>query len=168
MQVLQIECSRCVDNNAQTMYLVKFIGEGEETIEVKLAASAGAAIDDAKLVARAKAIMVQVASFTDDVLTGERDYRSDASLSSLDSGSRFRFVYRDDNGITEIPEVNLPSIEAARADALRSATELLAEARLKRQEMEGWAVRVYDADGQLVVNVDFDDAKTNLDRDDSL
>lgn len=166
MQIMQTECSLCVDHNALTMHLVKFLGEGNETIEVKLATTPGEVIDDAALVARAKAVLVQVATFPDH--SGNDDDLHDASpepFPSSTSGERFRFVYRDGHETSEIPDVVLPDMNAARADAIRSATELLAEARLRMQEVKGWAVRVYNSENQMIINIDFDDVRERLDLD---
>jgi hypothetical protein len=71
MHLLRTECSKAPDN----MNIVRFLGQGGESIEVKLAGPAdGAPINDEHIIAKAAATMVQIAAFQ------PRDHRQDVGL----------------------------------------------------------------------------------------
>jgi hypothetical protein len=59
--------------------------------------------------------------------------------------------------VRRVEGVELPDLEAVRHEALRSAIDLLDDAAESRQD--GWAVRVRDGDGSVVVSVDFEEAR---------
>lgn len=64
MQLLRTECSIAIDSGADAMHLVTFLGEGGESIQVRLAAvPSEPAASDNETIARAAATMVQVAAF---------------------------------------------------------------------------------------------------------
>lgn len=63
MQLLRTECSLAADDEAGAVHLVSFQGEGGESIEVRMAPDGGPIVDQHALVAKAAAMMVQVATF---------------------------------------------------------------------------------------------------------
>jgi hypothetical protein len=64
MELLRTDCSIVIDPNTDALHLIKFVGEGGESIEVRLAAAGTDVVDtDTQLVAKAAATMVQVAAF---------------------------------------------------------------------------------------------------------
>ena len=71
MHLLRTECSK----EAENTHVVRFLGQGGESIEVKLAGPAdGAPIDEERIIAKAAATMVQIAAFLVE------DDRHDAGL----------------------------------------------------------------------------------------
>ena len=67
MHLIRTECSKEADN----MNVVRFLGQGGESIEVKLAAPAdGAPVSEEQIIARAAATMVQIAAFQVEVDRG--------------------------------------------------------------------------------------------------
>jgi hypothetical protein len=68
----------------------------------------------------------------------------------------FRFEFREDR-VTAVPGIELPTVEAARDEALRCARDMLVDATLKGETRDGWAARVFSDTGELVVTVDFAD-----------
>ena len=69
----------------------------------------------------------------------------------------YRFEFRDETGTQTMPDIDLPDLDAAYEEAKRSARDLLVEATMKGEERTGWACRVYDQGGQLILSVDFED-----------
>lgn len=155
MQVLRTECSVVVKPNDDAMHLVRFVGQGGESVDVTLAAGSEA-IDDAEMVQKAAAIMVQVAVSLASNAGQENEPRDvDEPLSRL---QRFRFAYSGKGkDFHEIPNVELPSVEAAQAEAIRSARDLYRDVINAGQTPSGWAVRVYDENGNQLFEVSFED-----------
>jgi hypothetical protein len=72
----------------------------------------------------------------------------------------YRFEFRDGDIVRVVDDAEFPDDQAARDEALRSATDLLIEAKLHDETRTGWAARAYKA-GQLLTEVNFSDI--NLD-----
>ncbi|WP_292416847.1 hypothetical protein [Mesorhizobium sp.] len=72
--------------------------------------------------------------------------------------SPFTFEYRDNDGVRQLKGVEFPNLEAVRDEALRSAIDLLDDTAAEGGQ-QGWAVRVRDANGKIVLSIDFDEAK---------
>jgi hypothetical protein len=68
----------------------------------------------------------------------------------------YRFEFRDGDIIRVVEDAELPHDQAACDEALRSATDLLIEAKLQDETRTGWAARAYRS-GQLLTEVDFSD-----------
>ena len=68
---------------------------------------------------------------------------------------KYRFEFADD-GRQQIPDVELPNDQAARAEAMNSAKDLVKEAALKDETRAGWAVRVFKESGQQIAEVHFE------------
>lgn len=153
MQLLRTECSMDVGN----MLAVRFLGQGGESIEVKLARSFDEEpVTEDVLVAKAAAMMVQVAAFLAPVKAAETS--NSISEETAENGA-YRFVYREDGDVSHIPDAKFPNVEAARSEAIRSASDLLEQAYRAGKVPEGWAVRVYDDDNNLVVEIDYAQAE---------
>ena len=72
---------------------------------------------------------------------------------------RFFFRVRDGDGLSEDPEGSeLPNLDAARAEALAAARQLVAD-RLRRGDLSGGqAFEICDDAGRLLATVSFGDA----------
>jgi hypothetical protein len=68
----------------------------------------------------------------------------------------YRFEFRDGDVIRVVEDAELPDDQAACDEALRSATDLLIEAKLQDRKPTGWAARAYRV-GQLLTEVGFAD-----------
>ncbi|TIO53861.1 MAG: hypothetical protein E5X80_08195 [Mesorhizobium sp.] len=135
--------------------VVEFLGEGGEKTAVILVASdqrltpGGAALID-----RAKAMMMQCAVFeTTEALESNREFNEPTVLAMPES--LFTFEYRNGDSVRQPQGVELANLEAVHEEALRSAIGMLDDTGGK----EGWAVRVRDRNGKIVLSVDFDEAK---------
>jgi hypothetical protein len=68
----------------------------------------------------------------------------------------YRFEFRDRDMVRVVDDAELPDDQAACDEALRSATDLVIEAKLNDEMPTGWAARAYRA-GQLLSEVNFSD-----------
>jgi hypothetical protein len=68
----------------------------------------------------------------------------------------YRFEFRDGDIVRVVDDAELPDDQAACDEALRSATDLLIEAKLSDEMRTGWAARAFKA-GELLAEVDFSD-----------
>ena len=69
-------------------------------------------------------------------------------------GDVYLFDYRDGETSRRIPPSRMPSLEAARAEAIRCAVDLLVDLEPGTDALSGWLVRVSDEKGELVYTVD--------------
>ncbi|TPJ24240.1 hypothetical protein [Mesorhizobium sp. B2-8-3] len=125
---------------------VEFLGEGGERIAVTMIVS-DPLLGDAALIDRAREMMLQCAAFS---CPAERD-EPDGKVGP------YTFEYRDGGSVRRVEGVELPDLEAARHEAVRSAIDLLDDAAEPRQD--GWAVRVSGGGGDVVLSVDFEEAR---------
>lgn len=140
---------------------VEFVGEGGENIAVTMVVS-DPLLGDAALVDRAREMMLQCAAFgypaEGEGSDGKADAGRPADERPDDTGQGpYTFEYREDGSVRRVEGIELPDLEAVRHEALRSAIDLLDDAAESRQD--GWAVRVRDGDGSVVVSVDFEEAR---------
>jgi len=117
------------------------------------------AVDQAAAIERAKAVLVQTATF--DLATNDYDAQSNGNFDQVSvtgatdqDGAIYIFEYRDGDGARRVPPCRLPSLEAAGEEALRCAVDLLADPDLGVRSLPEWLVRVYDENGNLVCTVD--------------
>lgn len=157
MQILETE----VVHVGQESVLVKFLGEGGEKIAVTMAvADSQPMIGEEALVRRAKQMMIQCAAFDqlEDLENQERQGLGRPAASDGNGEAVYTFEYREGDSVRRLPRVELPTLEAVRNEALRSAVDLLDEIP-DPPGQQGWLVRVRDLHGAVVSSVDFDDAK---------
>ncbi|PBC02778.1 hypothetical protein [Mesorhizobium sp. WSM3860] len=154
MQVLETQ----ILSKSEGVVTVEFLGEGGEKISVTMAASdPRPKCGDTALIDRAKEMMVQCAVF--ETAEDRSGQESDRDLSEpAKPDSPFTFEYRDNDGLRQLKGVELPNLEAVHDEALRSAIDLLDDTAAEGGQ-QGWAVRVRDGDGKIVLSIDFDDAK---------
>lgn len=140
---------------------VEFLGEGGEKIAVTMIVS-DPLLGDAALVDRAREMMVQCATFGPTERDGPVS-NGDTARPGVDSQSDTRqdlytFEYREGGSVRRVEGVELPNLEAVHDEALRSAIDLLDDTAAEPRQ-DGWAVRVRGGDGEVVLSVDFDDAR---------
>lgn len=82
MDLLRTECSMITNSHAETMHLVRFVGEGGELIEIRFGGRPRQrAVRDDDVVAKAAATMMEVASFL-----AERERTSERSRRRREAG----------------------------------------------------------------------------------
>ncbi|TPI38192.1 hypothetical protein FJW07_17255 [Mesorhizobium sp. B3-1-9] len=140
---------------------VEFLGEGGETIAVTMIVS-DPLLGDAALIDRAREMMLQCAAFSYPAERDEPDGKVDAGRPGVERQSDmgqgpYTFEYRDGGSVRRVEGVELPDLEAARHEAVRSAIDLLDDAAEPRQD--GWAVRVCGDGGDVLLSVDFEKAR---------
>jgi uncharacterized protein DUF6894 len=144
--------------------LVEFLGEGGEKIAVTMVLpDPQLATDDAALLSRAKQMMVQCAVFGAAADEYSRQssplpVRPTTSTEADAATGPYTFEYYDEDSVRKLDAIELPSLAAAHDEALRSAIDLLDDPA-SASAREGWAVRVRDGSGNIVLSVDFEEAR---------
>jgi hypothetical protein len=69
----------------------------------------------------------------------------------------YRFEFREDFADEAIEGVELDDDEAAKAEAVRTAREIMADGILEGLDRTGWISRVCDDTGRVVATVKFSD-----------
>lgn len=162
MQIIQTEVAQVTSASGHPVLRVHFRGEGGECVTVDMASDE--LPDDGAAIERAKAILVQTATFGsaaneyDAQSNGDFDEVSVTSASSEDGGV-YIFEYRDGDGVRHVPPCNMPSREAARDEAIRCAVDLLVDLQPGQDPLTGWLVRVRDENGELLDTVDVQEAE---------
>lgn len=136
---------------------VHFFGEGGESVTVDMANLE--AWNNEVVLDRARAILVQTATFNDAV--NDYDAQSngnfdDNARASAGDGEIYVFEYREGEQVRRV-SAKMPSFEAARGEALRSAVDLLID--LQPSVDAGWLVRVRDSEGALLCAIDVQEAE---------
>lgn len=99
-------------------------------------------------------MMMQCAVFeTTEALESNREFNEPTVLAMPES--LFTFEYRNGENVRQPQGVELANLEAVHEEALRSAIGMLDDTG----GQEGWAVRVRDRNGKIVLSIDFDEAK---------
>lgn len=162
MEITRTEVTTATGSSGQQVLRVRFCGEGGDCVTVDMAAVDHSG-DDAALT-RAKAILIQTATF--DSSLNEYDARSNGNFDELQMVSAeaagtgvYVFEYRDGEAERRTPPVKLPSVDAAREEAMRSAIDLLVDLQPGKDDLMGWLVRVYAENGDLVCTVDVQGAE---------
>jgi hypothetical protein len=159
MQILGTEVSDALAPDGERLLRVIFRGEGGECVTVDMA---DVETGHQEAVERAKAILVQTATFA--LAANEYEARSNGNFDQVavtsatdQDGSLYIFEYRDGDSSRQVPPSTMPSVEAARQEAIRSAVDLLAEPGAVIAD--GWLVRVRDRNGDLICSIDAEEAK---------
>jgi len=141
---------------------VRFCGDGGECVTVDIAN--GESTDQTVLIERARAVLIQTATFS--MAENEYDAQSNGNpdevqVTTAQSGDHkiYVFEYRDEDGVRHVPPAPMPSVDAARTEAMRGAMDLLADMQARGRESAGWLVRVRDGNGEIVHIVDAEEAE---------
>ncbi|MGX8008976.1 DUF6894 family protein [Mesorhizobium sp. ORM8.1] len=141
--------------------LVEFLGEGGEKIAVTMILSdSRLKPDGAALLSRAKQMMVQCAVFSvaPDEYSRKDNALPDRPTGPTEATGPYTFEYYDEGNVRTLEAVDLPSLAAAHDEALRSAIDLLDDPA-SPSSREDWAVRVRDGSGNVVLSIDFEEAR---------
>jgi hypothetical protein len=162
MQIVRMEVSRVTTALGEPIFRVLFCGEGGDCVTVDMAAVE--AVDDQAAIDRARAILVQTATF--GTAANDYDARSNGNFDEVDvlaangeNGAVYIFEYRDGDGSRQVPAAKMPSFEAAREEAIRCAIDLLVDLEPGTDALTGWLVRVRGANGELLCAVDVQEAE---------
>jgi hypothetical protein len=162
MQIIRTEITNAAALDGRPILRVMFCGEGSECVTVDMAGADGKSGEDA--LTRAKAILVQTATF--DLAANDYDANSNGNFdqvavtSASDGfGDAYIFEYRDGETTRRIPPSRMPSLAAARSEAIRCAVDLLADLQPAKDGLSGWLVRVCNEKGELVCVVDVAEAE---------
>lgn len=162
MQIIRTEVAQTTAQNGEPILRVLFCGEGGDCVTVDMA-KVEPGTDEAAL-DRARAILVQTATF--GLAVNDYDARSNGNFDEVDvteagneDGKVYIFEYRDGEGSRQVPPSKMPSLEAARAEALRCAIDLLVDLQPGTDDLSGWLVRVRDENGELLCDIDVQEAE---------
>jgi hypothetical protein len=162
MQLVRTDVNHVTAPTGQPILQVMFCGEGGDCVTVNMASVNLA--DDASAIERARAILVQTATF--DMAANNYDARSNGNFDEVSvtaasdgTGQVYIFEYRDGEGGRQIPPCTMPSFDAAREEAMRSAIDLLHDLQPGADDCTGWLVRVRDENGELLCAIDVAEAE---------
>jgi hypothetical protein len=162
MQILRIEVNQATTPTGEAILRVMFCGEGGDCVTVDMA-NVEAGNDDAA-VDRARGILVQTATF--ELAANDYDARSNGNFDEVavtaaneENGGVYFFEYRDGEGGRQVPPSRMPSLEAAREEAVRCAIDLLVDLQPGTDDLSGWLVRVRDENGELLYAIDVQEAE---------
>lgn len=83
--------------------------------------------------------------------------------SSEDEGEgTYAFEYRAGESSRQVPSSRMPSLKAAREEAIRSAMDVLVDLQPGTDDLSGWLVRVRDEMGRLVCVITVEEAEIAL------
>lgn len=133
MQIVRTEVMRMTASSGQPIHRVLFRGESDECVAVDMVDSG---TDDRATIDRARKLLVQTATFELPV----NDYDAQSNLDR------------------RVPRATMPSLEAAREEAVRCAVDLLLDLR-STDEPTGWLVRLLDEKGELLCTIDVEEAE---------
>ena len=159
MQIVRTEISRPADG--RTVFEVLFCGDGDECVSVRVAGQQFEA--DEAILARARTLLVQTASF--GLAANEYDAESNGNFDEVavtaaqsEEGAVYVFECRDGEGSRLLPPSSMASFEAARAEALRCAVDMLVDLEPGKDALTGWLIRIRDAGGELLCVIDVEEA----------
>jgi hypothetical protein len=163
MQIIRTEVAVATALSGEPILRVLFCGEGGDCVTVDMA-SVEAGSDDAAL-ERARAILVQTATF--GVAANDYEAESNGNFDEVavtaandEYGGLYIFEYRDGKGSRQVPPARMPSLEAAREEAVRSAIDLLADLEPGADGyLSGWLVRVLGENGELLYTIEVHEAE---------
>ncbi|TDR30650.1 DUF6894 family protein [Aquamicrobium defluvii] len=164
MQFLRTDVAPATAPTGEPVLRVTFCGEGGDCVTVDMA-RVDMGNDEAAAVKRARAILVQTATF--GMAVNEYDANSNGNFDEVnviaandENGGVYIFEYRDGEGSRQVPPSWMPSLEAAREEAIRSAIDLLEDLQPGAGVLSGWLVRVRDENGELLCIIDVQEAET--------
>ena len=159
MQIVGVNIGPVARPSGPPLVRVVFESEGGESVAVEMvrgedADGALGAID------RARALLLQAATF-------KMPYdRKDASNNSPGLGDGraqesniYTFEYRDGDNARQVPPAEMPSFEAARAEVVRCAIDLLVDLQPGADDLTGWLVRMRDQAGNELCTIDVAEAE---------
>jgi hypothetical protein len=158
MQIVGVNVEPTSGLEGRSLLRVVFQGEGGESVSVEMAR--GELVDEALGVGaidRAKAILVQTATFEG---SGRTDTRPADPGEPMGMVSKvYTFEYREGDEGRLLPPCEMPSTEAARAEAVRCAIDMLVDLQPGNDDLTGWLVRVRDDSGAEVCTIDVAEAE---------
>jgi hypothetical protein len=162
MQILRTEVNQVITPTGEAILRVIFCGEGGDCVTVDMASvEAG---NDVAAIDRARGILVQTATF--ELAANDYDARSNGNFDEVavaaaneESGGVYFFEYRDGNGGRQVPPSRMPSLEAARDEAVRCAIDLLVDLQPRTDDLSAWLVRVRDENGEVLYTIDVQEAE---------
>ncbi len=129
---------------------IKFQGEEGESVTVTLPDRERQT--DEQLMEEARDVLAQVA---------RSGMAEDAAVAPVrgEVRSRYTLEYRDGDVVQTIPPVDLPDLDAVRAEVRQSAMDLWRDALSNSESPAGWAVRARDETGAIVASIDFEELR---------
>ncbi len=162
MQIIRTEVAKTTAATGQPILRVIFCGEGGACVTVDMA-NVEEQADNAAL-DRARAILAQTATF--HLAANEYDAQSNGNFDEVavtaasdENGSVYIFEYRDGDSFRQVPASTMPSLEAAREEAIRCAIDLLVDLQPGTDDLAGSLVRVRTESGQLLCEIDVQEAQ---------
>ncbi|MER8441533.1 hypothetical protein NKH36_34310 [Mesorhizobium sp. M1312] len=76
-----------------------------------------------------------------------------------ENGGLYIFEYRDGGRGRQVPPSRMPTLEAAREEAVRCAIDLLVDLQPGTDDLSGWLVRLRDENGELLYAIDVQEAE---------
>ncbi len=163
MQIIRTEVDDTIGRGGQPVRRVVFCGEGGECVSVDMV-TAQAAENEGATIERARAVLVQTATF--GLAANNYEAESSGNFDEVavtavndESGATYIFEYRDGDGVRQVPASTMPSFEAARQEAIRCAVDVLADLQPGADDLSGWLVRVLDQNGGLLCSIDVSEAE---------
>lgn len=162
MQIVRTDVSRATALTGEPVLRVLFCGEGGDCVTVDMASVESG--NEAAALDRARAILVQTAAF--GLAANDYDARSNGNFDEVavtaatdENGGVYIFEYRDGEGSRQVPPSRMPSFDAVREEAIRSAIDLLVDLEQGTDALTGWLVRVRDERGELLCAIDVQEAE---------
>lgn len=162
MQFVRTDVAPATAPTGESVLRVTFCGEGGDCVTVDMA---GVDLGNEEAVERARAILVQTATF--GMAVNEYDANSNGNFAEVDviaandaNGAVYIFEYRDGEGSRQVPPSRMPNLEVAREDAIRSAIALLDDLPRRAGDLSDWLVRVRNENGELLCTIDVEEAET--------
>ncbi|HEV2503723.1 MAG TPA: hypothetical protein VGV39_11645 [Mesorhizobium sp.] len=161
MQIVKTEVYRPTSEGGN-IFRVRFCGDGEECISVEMQGHALEA--DEAVLARAKTLLIETAS----VGLAENQYDAESNgnfdevsvtAAQTEDDAVFIFECRDGEGSRQLPSVRLSGLDAAHAEALRCAVDMLVDLEPGKDALTGWLVRVLSESGELHWIIDVQEAE---------
>lgn len=164
MQIVRTEVAKAIADNGEPIVRVAFCGQGGERVTVDMVGPGGEAINHEEVVGQAKGLLVQTATFdlaANDYAAESGGNFDEITLTSAETGGAgvYIFEYRDGEASRSVPPSQMPSFEAAREEAIRSAIDLLDELRTGTADLSGWLVRLRGENGELLCAIDVQEAE---------
>jgi hypothetical protein len=164
MQIVRTDIAQATAVSGEPVVRVQFRGEGGECITVDMAAGEAEQYESDDAVTRARVLLVQTGSFglaANDYEAQSNGNFDEIAVTTVQDGADklYIFEYRDGDGARKVPPASMPSVEAAREEAVRGAIDLLADLQPTGHDPSAWLVRVWGETGELVCAIDVQEAE---------
>ncbi|SFU21192.1 hypothetical protein [Mesorhizobium sp. YR577] len=175
MQIIRTEVVQTNTSTGEPILRVIFCGEGGDCVTIDMATVEGQAEDDEAALDRARAILVQTGTFGG--AANDYDARSNGNFDEVavtgasdENGGVYIFIfeYRDGDGVRQVPPSKMPSLKAARNEAIRCAIDLLVDLQAGTDDLSGWLGRVRGESGETLCTIDVQEAEAARQRADDL